>query len=239
MNYFDNFIKKYDMTDEDIQYKYHHSYRVMDNIEILAKCMNLPYKDIELAKCIGLLHDIGRFEQDKLYNSFIDDKMDHGNYGENILRKEDILSQFNIEEEDYETVYKAIRNHNKYEIEPDLSQREILFSKLIRDADKLDILYALGTKELKPVLYEDETEILLEIKKTFYQEKSIKKTGKENKNDNLIIVLSFIYDINFKPSMEIIKKYKYYEKIYQRIKNKDIFKTYFEYIYNYIKERTD
>ena len=66
MNYFDEYVFKYDMNDPDINYKYHHSYRVMDAMEILAIKLNLPEKDIHLAKVIGLLHDIGRFEQDKL-----------------------------------------------------------------------------------------------------------------------------------------------------------------------------
>ena len=53
------------MTEEHINYKYHHSYRVRDNMILLAKNLNLPPEDIKLASVIGLLHDIGRFEQYK------------------------------------------------------------------------------------------------------------------------------------------------------------------------------
>ena len=86
MKCFDEYVFNYDMDDPDINYKYYHSYRVMEVMELLAKKLNMNEKDIHLAKVIGLLHDIGRFEQDKLYDSFKDDKMDHGNYGEIVLK---------------------------------------------------------------------------------------------------------------------------------------------------------
>ena len=78
----ENYIKNYDMTDQDIKYKYNHSYRVMKKSEYLSNKLNLSKTDKELAKIIGLYHDIGRFEQDKRYDSFNDKKtFDHGDYG--------------------------------------------------------------------------------------------------------------------------------------------------------------
>ena len=47
---------------------------------------------------------------------------------------------FKIFTEQYDCIiYKAINNHNKFEIERGLSERELLHCKIIRDADKLDI----------------------------------------------------------------------------------------------------
>ena len=54
----------------------------MKNSEYLSNKLNLSKTDKELAKIIGLYHDIGRFEQDKRYDSFNDKKtFDHGDYG--------------------------------------------------------------------------------------------------------------------------------------------------------------
>ena len=39
----EKYVKNYDMTDEDIYYKYHHSYRVMEKAQMLAK--NLSEED--------------------------------------------------------------------------------------------------------------------------------------------------------------------------------------------------
>ena len=239
MNYFDEYIKNYDMSDSRISYKYYHSYRVMDNMIVLAKSMNLPYADIELAKCIGLLHDIGRFEQLKKINSFNDKLLDHGDYGEDIVRKENSLKYFDIDPVNYEIVYKSIRNHNKYQIEPNLTKRELLFAKMIRDADKLDILYALNNNEIKSVIWEDDSDICDRVKNQFFNNKQVKNNGTENKNEKIITMFSFIYDFNYNASINILKNNQYYEKIYRRLKHKELFKPYIDHVKKYIDERTD
>ena len=236
MNFFDDYVFTYDMNDPDINYKYHHSYRVMNIMINLAKKLNLSKKDIELSKVIGLLHDIGRFEQDKLYGSYDDRVMDHGDYGEKVLRENNFLDQTSIDTKDYEVVYKAVKNHNKFEIEKGLNERELLFAKLIRDADKLDILYALGDSNYD-ILLQDEEQISEEIEKQFFNHTSGNIKDAKNLNDRLVIKICFIYDINFKETYEMIYTNKYYDKIYERINRKDIFKLYIDYVNKYIEER--
>ena len=47
-----------------------------------------------------------------------------------------------IENDKYdEIIRKAIKNHNKFEIEKRLTEKELIFAKIIRDADKIDIIY--------------------------------------------------------------------------------------------------
>ena len=239
MKFFDEYVNNYDMSIPEINYKYYHSYRVMDNMAVIAKSMNLSICDVELAKCIGLLHDIGRFAQYEKFQSFDDSNLDHGDLGEEILRKEDALKHFNVSEENYEIVYKAIRYHNKYRIPNNLTKRELLFTKMIRDADKLDIVYAIGNDEIKSVIYEDDTEIRDRIKKAFFNNEQVVVNDKETKNEKIVVMFSFIYDINFNVSLLILKEKKYYQKIYERLHHKEMFKPYIEHITNYINERID
>mgnify|MGYP003291927852 CR=1 FL=1 len=49
MNYFDEYTSNYDMLDPEINYKYHHSYRVMDMMGLLATKIKLSEQDIYLA----------------------------------------------------------------------------------------------------------------------------------------------------------------------------------------------
>ena len=238
-NYFDKYVSNYDMTDPDINYKYYHSYRVMDVAVLIATKLNLSEKDIHLAKVIGLLHDIGGFEQDKQYNSFKDTKMDHGNYGVEVLKENKVLEYYNIDKKDYEVVYKAIKNHNKFKIEDGLTERELLFSKIIRDADKLDILYVLGQEKYKKILRQDEVQISKKIEESFFNNQPGNIKNVKSHNDGLVITFSYIYDVNFKVTFEIIHKEKYYDKIYERINRKDIFEKYLNHTNKYIKERID
>ena len=239
MNAFDKYVKNYDMNLPQISYKYYHSYRVMDNMVVLAKNMNFSYADINLAKCIGLLHDIGRFEQFTKYQSFDDKLLDHGDYGVKIIKELKILSEFNIKKEDYDVVYKAIENHNKYAIANNLNKRELLFAKMIRDADKLDILYALNNSEIKSVIFEDDSIISDKVTKAFFDNKPIKIDEYFTKNEKIVTIFAFAYDFNFNLSLDIIKYKKYYHKIYERLKDKKKFKIYIDYINKYITERTE
>lgn len=237
MDYLKEYIKKYDINDKDINYKYYHSYRVMDNMELLAKNLSLPQYDIYLAKCIGLLHDIGRFEQTTKYHSYNDFKFDHGDYAEKLLREEKLLKNFDIKEEDYEVVYKAVKNHNKYNIEDGLTSRELLFTKMVRDADKLDILYSFGNDKAKQVFDQDDSPISPYLKEDFFNNKLLAKRNNNTLSDRTVILFGFIYDFNFNISLEIIKENKYYEKFYERIKNKEIYTPYLEHALKYIDER--
>ena len=239
MNYFDEYVFNYDMSDPDINYKYHHSYRVMNVMELLATKLNMSKKDIYLAKVIGLLHDIGRFEQDKLYNSFKDGKFDHGNYGVTVLKETNFLNKINIDKSDYEVVYKAIENHNQFKINDGLTERELLFAKLIRDADKLDILYALGNIEIKEILKQDDKEISIKLENDFFNNEIGNIKDIKSLNDGLVITFCYIYDINFKETYQIIYENNYYDKIYERINRKDIFEKYLNHTNKYIKERID
>ena len=239
MKYFNNYISRYDLKLAPLNYKFHHSYRVMKNMEYIAKKLNLSKKDIELAKCIGLLHDIGRFDQYTLYQSFDDVNLDHGTYGEKLIKAENMLINFNVSKDDYEIVYDAIRNHNKYVIESNLEKRSLFFSKMIRDADKLDILYALGNRKLVSIFHEDDSIINKVVTKSFYKRKLVKNNDTTTKSDNIISFLAYPYDINFNVTLEYIKEKKLYKKIYNRLKYKDKYKEYLEYIEAYIDERIE
>lgn len=239
----ENYIKNYDMDDPDINYKYYHSYRVMKNSSVLAEALNLSEQDKKIALIIGLYHDIGRFEQDKLYDTYNDNKtFDHADYGVKILFEQNLIKQIPVEEKYYHIIEKAVKNHNKYQIEEGLSKDELLHVKIIRDSDKIDILYAASEKMLtkKALNYEDETfKISDEIKKQFYSKKTIKrstKQGMKTNSEKALSYLALIFDLNFKQSAEYLLENKIIENFYKVLKNKEKYQEYFTFAINYLKE---
>ena len=62
-NVFKEYVKKYDDTNPKIKMKIIHILKVAENSKKIATDLNLSEEDIVLAELIGLLHDIGRFEQ--------------------------------------------------------------------------------------------------------------------------------------------------------------------------------
>ena len=139
---FKEYVKNYDIENPKIALKVAHIERVSIIAKNIAESLKLSKEDIELAELIGLLHDIGRFEQVKRYNTFVDAKsINHAKLGVDILFKEGLIRKF-IEDEKYDKIIEvAIVNHDKYKMPEGLDKEELLFSKIIRDADKLDILY--------------------------------------------------------------------------------------------------
>ena len=71
---FKEYLKDYDLNNGSIQLKIRHTYEVVKKSEYIAKGLNLDKENIELAKVIALLHDIGRFEQIKEISDFNDKK---------------------------------------------------------------------------------------------------------------------------------------------------------------------
>jgi putative nucleotidyltransferase with HDIG domain len=146
---FNNYVSNYNLKDSKIKLKYKHTLRVMELSIEIAKSLNLSEEDIKLAGLIGLLHDIGRFDQAAKYNSFNDHKtINHGEYGANILFKEDLIRKFIIDDTYDEIIKKSVYAHNRDEIPESYNEHEMLHARIIRDADKLDIFYLLSSKEI-------------------------------------------------------------------------------------------
>lgn len=136
---FKQFIEKYKNQDNlGLELKIVHIYHVVETSKRLAKELKLKQEDIELAQLIGLLHDIGRFEELKVLNKFDSIKFNHAEYGVKILFEDNLIRKF-IQEDKYDSIIKSsIVNHNILEIEKGLDERTLLHCKIIRDSDKLD-----------------------------------------------------------------------------------------------------
>ena len=138
---FANYTKDYNPEDPKISLKISHTYRVAENSRAIAESLGLSQEDVEIAWLIGMLHDIGRFEQIKRYQTFSDaHSVDHAEFGADLLFVEPGLIKDYIETREYDTLIEtAIREHNKYRISEDLDERTAMFANIIRDADKIDI----------------------------------------------------------------------------------------------------
>lgn len=244
---FDKYVKNYNLEDKKIDLKTAHIKRVSEMSGIISENLNLDKEDIELSKLIGLLHDIGRFEQIKQYNTFSDkDSIDHGKLGIEILFEQGKIRNF-IETTKYdEIIKKAILNHNRKEIEKGLNPKELLHSKIIRDADKIDILYIMTFEEKSTVFNRDDIsdeKITDDIYKEFMQMKLLDYEKIQTNVDRVIAHFAYVYDFNFKFSYEYLDNKQYLNKIYKRhtFTDNDTMKRYnliYDTVEKYIKEKT-
>lgn len=236
------YVEKYDINDSAIKLKRDHSIRVMQKAKQIAQAMELSHEEIQLATLIGLLHDIARFEQHvrfKNYNVISD--FDHGDYAVEILEKD--MRNY-IQTDEYDNIIKtAIRNHNKYQIEEGLDEKELFFSKLIRDADKLDIFY-----ECVEIFWRGKEDVInnsklsQEMYDAFMQKQMImiEKDRDYDTIDDMLITLAYAFDMNFKESYEILQKQNYINKTINRFnfkntQTKEQMKILIENLNNYIR----
>jgi len=234
---FKKYVQKYDMNDKAILRKYYHSLRVMDLAILLAKYHKFSNEDIEICALIGLLHDYARFEQWTKYKTYSDiDSIDHGDLGVKLLFEDGDIVKYTSNIDYYDEIKDAIKNHNKHTIESDkMSVHNRKLCEIVRDADKLDIFYLLSTN--KELFKEDDEYPTLEIAKDFYKNSSIDIHKIKNETDKILLDLSMVYDLYYDYSIKYLKEKRLIEKMYENIKNKELFKDYFEYINSYIEER--
>lgn len=229
-NAFKEYLKNYDLEDGSIKLKVTHTYGVVRLSEYIAKNLNLSEDDLQLAKLIALLHDIGRFEQVKCTNNFSDnDKFDHALYGIKILFEENLIRSF-IKDDSYDNIiYKAILNHNKFKIEEGLNNRELLHSKIIRDSDKLDNFRVKETEKFEnifPGIFNEETleydGISDKVFNDFLNNKLIKLDDRKTQIDYWICIIAFIFDLNFDVSLKYVNDAEYIDILVDRIAYKNM-----------------
>ena len=234
---FYKYVNKYDLSNGDIKRKYEHSIRVMNLCIKYAKMLNYSDDDIELISIIGLLHDIGRFEQYARYKRYDDyNTIDHGDLGVIILRENNLIGRFTNRVKDYDLILFAIKNHNKFSIEKCNDSRYLKFTKLIRDIDKLDIIYLCGyLGEFRCVANGDL--ISDKIMESIKSNKIINRKDVLNNNDKLAMFFAFVFDINNDIILKEFKQNIYY--FYKKIGGTNIFKEVYDTVVKYIDERID
>lgn len=222
---FKEYVKKYNPEDEKIKIKIVHIEKVAENSKRIAQNLGLSQEDVDLAELIGLLHDIGRFEQVRLYHTFVDkDSINHGEYGAKILFEDGLIRNF-IKDNKFDKIIKlAIVNHNRADIEEDLTERERLHAKIIRDADKTDIFRILISGDKKAIWEKadlSDDKISDEIYREFVEDKRINYKERKTSADILVSHFNYVYDLNFPETRKIIRDNKYIDKLYQRFKFND------------------
>ena len=215
---FKSYSTNYDMNESHIERKVRHTFRVVGICEKIASSIGINEEKIKLAKLIGLLHDIARFEQYTRYKTYDDlNSIDHANLAVEILRKDDYIRKY-IETDQYdEIILKSIEYHNKYAIGNDVNEEEGLFCKIIRDADKLDIMYQATCETWKErINYIEDQEISPKVFEQFIEKQLIDRYNVKNDIDRVVVDIAFIYDYNFKENYKIIKENNYIDKTIER-----------------------
>lgn len=298
INAFAEYVRNYDPSDEKIKLKIDHTYRVAGLCQRIAESLGLSEPDVDIAWLLGMLHDIGRFEQIRRFGTFNDaQSVDHAEFGADLLFKEGLIRKFaegyyeecelarsgdeeagqaysrqkgcqegklnsrqgncllaqSDNQSDYcqeerkikeflvnndattvddEQIIKnneyhnkdtgllemAIRQHNKYRVKEDLTERQRMFCDILRDADKVDIfkvnadipmeiIYDVTTEELKNGI------ITKEVLESFYKKETVLKSVRRSAVDHIVGHISLLFELVYKESYRQAKEQGYVYKL--------------------------
>lgn len=266
INAFAEYVRNYDPSDEKIKLKIDHTYRVAGLCQRIAESLGLSEPDVDIAWLLGMLHDIGRFEQIRRFGTFNDvQSVDHAEFGADLLFKEGLIRKFaegyyeecelaqSDNQSDYcqeerktkeflvnndatavddEQIIKnneyhnkdtgllemAIRQHNKYRVKEDLTERQRMFCDILRDADKVDIfkvnadipmeiIYDVTTEELKNGI------ITKEVLESFYKKETVLKSVRRSAVDHIVGHISLLFELVYKESYRQAREQGYVYKL--------------------------
>jgi len=180
---------------------------------LLARELGLDDDETRIAELIGLLHDIGRFPQFARYRTYNDPRsVNHCRLGVQVLRDEGVLDVLSRDERRW--VETAVGLHGRKSLPSALNGRALLFAKLIRDADKIDIFrvvvenYQQYREDPEGFLLEielpDVPEYSPEVLEAVLNEELIDSAKLRTLNDAKLCQLGWVYDLNFTASLRRI-----------------------------------
>lgn len=216
LNEFEKYVNKYDLNINEIKYKYNHTLRVVEYAKIICKKEKKLNCDYTLVLVCSLLHDIARFEEWTKYNNW--NEIDHGNLGYEILKRNNLIGNFTDNIEEQTIILNVVKFHNKFDIPESLSEKEKRILKVVRDADKLDILATIDEQiefeKSSNDNWQDKNQVIIaeEIMEDIINERLLKNSLVNNQALLLIKQLTFLYDLNYRTSFKIIYKLNVVDK---------------------------
>jgi hypothetical protein len=198
-----------------------HTHEVRRNIVRMGQDLLLSPDDLLLADAIALFHDVGRFPQYRQYKTFDDSvSVNHAALGAEVLIEGKALGLLNADDRD--TIVHAIMLHNVFSLPESLDARTQLFARLIRDADKLDILRVAleyyqqdsGSRADAVALgLPDSPGYSAKVLDNLKRGAMARKADLTTLNDFKLLQLSWLYDLNFTSSLRMVLERGYIDKL--------------------------
>lgn len=218
---FASYTRGYDPEDTKIALKIAHTYRVADYCEQIARSIGLTDDEVEFAWLSGMLHDIGRFEQVKRYNTFLDSQsVDHAEFGADLLFGENGFIGDYIDDRSWDPMLEiVIRQHNKYRMDAAITGKTLVFCNILRDADKVDI-FRVNVETPMEEIYNVSSDVLFssgvseKVMEQVRERHAINRDIMNSPAEHLIGHIALTFELVYEKSREIAKEQGYLYKMF-------------------------
>lgn len=203
-----------------MELKQFHTSKVCDEILDIGSSLGMNRAELNFAEIIAWLHDIGRFEQYHIYGTFSDaESENHSEIGIRVIRQLKILQDLPADRQ--EVIFQAILNHNIPRVPENRSKEIDFYSRLLRDADKIDIWrVALELNIFHKIRDEklpDKYDVPEKLFDQFRKNSIITLDQVDTFYDSVLFRVSWIFDINFPRTFQIIRERKILENLLQKL----------------------
>lgn len=220
MKVFEQYVKKFDMNNNNIKSKYFHSLKVMELSSDIATTIGLfNEEEIVVIEIIALFHEIANFNNVANKNLGEEDLDDFALKSVEILFNEGLLRKI-TDDTKYDDIIKlAIFASDKNGLPSSINAKDAAYCKILRDANKLDRFRMILNYPIIDTRIEGFPSSM--VYDRFKQFKVIDKKLSENNSDDVIITLSEVFNLNYRYSYAILKRNDYIDKIIGSLKFND------------------
>lgn len=204
-----------------VKLKRDHTCRVVDEMQDLCASLGFDRRCTLLASIAALFHDVARFEQFRRFRTFADNRsVNHAELGISILAEARLLDD--LEPVDTERIICAIRHHNAVAVPAGLDDERLLFCRLLRDADKIDIYRVVvehdaasdpARNEIVRLGIPEGASVTPEICARVLRRETVPYEMVSTLDDFRLIQLGWIFDLNFPHSFRRVRARGYVSSI--------------------------
>lgn len=213
-------------SDEDlanIDLKVEHTRKVLDEATALVQALD-PGADLAFqARAAALFHDLGRFPQYDRYKTFRDAHSEnHARLGAKALARERLLAD--LPRPFRRTILGAVFLHNVRFVPENLPPALQFCTRVVRDSDKLDI-YRVMLAHFEPGARHNDVVVMGArpdtggYSQTLVDQIRARRIGgyehMENVNDFKLVLISWVYDLNFAHSRQTLAARGQVERLFE------------------------
>lgn len=211
MRVFEQYVKKFDLNNNNIKSKYFHSLKVMEISSDIATTIGLfNEEEVAVIEIIALFHEIANFDEAPNYKLNQEGLADCALKSAEILFEKGILRKITDDTKYDEIIKLAIFARDKNGLPNNINPKAAAFCKILRDAHKIDdFRMILNYPMIDTRMTEYPTTLVYETFKKFLV---IDKKVTENNFDEILVLLSTVFGLNYRYSYAVLKRCNYVDK---------------------------
>jgi hypothetical protein len=253
LQFFQNWFRHHILTfrepdplhQRSLDMKEEHTFRVCAASARIGAGLGLSENDRRIAAVTALFHDLGRFPQYQQYRTFRDpDSENHAKLSLWELNRHHVLQTLGVAER--QIIRRAIFFHNRLRIPEHLDPPTLLHCRLIRDADKVDILqimaghFQMEESRRNPVItlgLGTDTLVRDEVFRLLFEGRAMSYAKLKTTNEFKVLQMSWVFDINFQPTFAILKERNDIGKIATTLPDSPLLRKALDFVNSYIENR--